>query len=405
MDTRIQDIELAHGMAFEEEQTRLEAEAVVEYTTKYRQQLRIRGTGETKPGLRLLAQVIEPFAAIIKEQLEHANRVKAGRRSKVLPRLSELTPEQLALITIRTAMQSITERKMKHIVAKSIGVLVAENAEWNILIKEKGGLAHVVTEQLRKTGQERHRRNVTRHVLDKYQPENKWTEDEMRGVGEYLLKELLDTGLLLTTVTKYNASKKKNTVWIVPTEQTIALLTGHIAILDHVVEQNLDVDLVIRGVDTRRVVDGVGVYTAAIGGELDPAELRESQVAAFADDLATQLGSIDAQTVVGSIAGCVVMLFRRLHIGSDTTVPEQIHRCPQQRLDEIVGRHAGVFHLQQRPHLLRERNRLCRAREHAAAFGNELLVIVFPARSRQSKQAFAFLEALFRVRIRVQEDV
>jgi len=210
------------------EQTRLEAEAVVEYTAKYRDNLRIRGVGETKPGQRMLAAVIEPFAAIIKEQLEHASRVKRGAKSAIVPRLRELSPEQLALITIRTAMQSVTERKLKHIVAKSIGTLVAENAEWNILIKEKGGLAHVVTDQLKKTAHEQHRRKVTRHVLNTYQPERRWTEDEMRGAGEYLLKELLDTGLLLESQSKYNAAKKKTTMWIVPTEATMKLLDeGH----------------------------------------------------------------------------------------------------------------------------------------------------------------------------------
>ena len=45
-------------------------------------------------------------------------------------------------------------------------------------------------------------------------------------------------------------------------EQRVAPLLGEVAVLDHPVEQDLDVDLVVGGVDAGRVVDEVGVDPA-----------------------------------------------------------------------------------------------------------------------------------------------
>ena len=215
-------------MDYTQEQLILEAEAVSDCAVRYRSNLRIRGTGETQPGHRLLTTLVEPFAKIIEEQLEHASRAKRGPRSRLLPKLKELSPSQLALITIRQVMGSLTERMQKHLVAKSIGTLVAENAEWQMMVAEKGGLAHKVSEQLKTTQLERHRRAVVRKVLNTYSPEHHWTEDEMRGVGEYLLKELVETGLLVSQHNVYNAGKQKTTSWIKPLPAVVELLeAGH----------------------------------------------------------------------------------------------------------------------------------------------------------------------------------
>ena len=68
------------------------------------------------------------------------------------------------------------------------------------------------------------------------------------------------------------------------------------------VEQDLDVHLVVGGVDARAVVDRVGVDAAAGERVLDPAVLGEPEVAALADDSAAQLGAVDAHRVVRLVA-------------------------------------------------------------------------------------------------------
>ena len=93
-------------------------------------------------------------------------------------------------------------------------------------------------------------------------------------------------------------------------EQRVALLLGQVAVRDHPVEQDLDVDLVVGGVDAGGVVDEVGVDAAAALGVLDAAELGEPEVAALAHALRPQLAAVDADRVVGLVAGVGVGLVR-----------------------------------------------------------------------------------------------
>ena len=66
-------------------------------------------------------------------------------------------------------------------------------------------------------------------------------------------------------------------------EQLVALLHGQVAGRHLGVEQDLDVDLVVRAVDAGRVVDGVGVDQDAVERGLDPAPLGQAEVAALDD--------------------------------------------------------------------------------------------------------------------------
>ena len=91
-------------------------------------------------------------------------------------------------------------------------------------------------------------------------------------------------------------------------QQRVALLLRQLAVGDRQPEQDLDVDLVVRGVDAGRVVDRVGVDAPARRGELDAAELRAAEVAALGDDLAAQLAAVDAHRVVGAVADLGVRL-------------------------------------------------------------------------------------------------
>ena len=73
-------------------------------------------------------------------------------------------------------------------------------------------------------------------------------------------------------------------------------------------QQDLDVDLVVGGVDAGGVVDRVGVDAHAVQRGLDAAALREAEVAALADHLAAQLAAVDAHRVVGAVADVGVRL-------------------------------------------------------------------------------------------------
>ena len=77
------------------------------------------------------------------------------------------------------------------------------------------------------------------------------------------------------------------------------------------------------------------VLTQAAGERvLDAAALGEAEVAALADDPAPQLDAVDAQRVVGAVADLAVRLGRRLHVGADAAVPEQVDRRLQEGRDQ-----------------------------------------------------------------------
>ncbi len=106
----------------------------------------------------------------------------------------------------------------------------------------------------------------------------------------------------------------------------VARVLGQLATLHGIVQQDLDVHLVIGGVHASGVVDEVGVEQHAMLGSFDATLLGHAQVAALAHHLATQLGTVDTQQVVGAVAHIGMRFTAGLHIGADTAVPQQVHR-------------------------------------------------------------------------------
>ncbi len=190
-------------------------------------------------------------------------------------------------------------------------------------------------------------------------------------------------------------------------QQFVALVHGELLGAHHVVEQNLDIDFVVGGIHTGRVVDEVGVEQHANLRSLDAAELGHAQVATLAHDLAAQFATVDAQAVVGTVANIGIGLAGRLDVGADTAVPQQVHRCLQRGIDQVGRVHrldAGVD-AQCFTHFRGDLDRLERARIDAAALADQLAVVVRPARAGHLEHARTFLERAGSHRIRIQEDV
>src|SRR6185312_1526629 len=108
-------------------------------------------------------------------------------------------------------------------------------------------------------------------------------------------------------------------------QELITLRHGQLARGDERIQQDLDVDLDVRGVDARGVVDEVGVEATAGASVLDAAALGQSEVAAFADHLRPDLHPVDSHAIVGAVADIGVGLRACLDVGADPTVPEQVH--------------------------------------------------------------------------------
>ena len=116
------------------------------------------------------------------------------------------------------------------------------------------------------------------------------------------------------------------------------MLLGHVAADDHLVQQDLDVDLVIRAVDAAGVVDGVGEHLAPAAREFDPTQLGQTQIAAFPHHLAAQFVAVDAHCVVGAVADLGIVFPPGLDVSADAAVPQEIHRRFQQVANQFIGR-------------------------------------------------------------------
>ena len=153
------------------------------------------------------------------------------------------------------------------------------------------------------------------------------------------------------------------------------------------------------------VVDEVGEDPAAGAVVLDATRLREPEVSALADHPAPKLPAVDAHRVVRPILRIVVRLARRLHVGADSAVPEQIDRRLEDRRDQLLGRHLGHRRAERRLHLFGEFDPLERPREHATARRDQLAVVVVPRRTPETCEPFALDEGRLGIGIRVDEDV
>ena len=188
-------------------------------------------------------------------------------------------------------------------------------------------------------------------------------------------------------------------------EQRVALPVGQLPLLHGGVEQDLDVDLVIRAIHPPGIVDGIGVDPPPGQCKLDPRALGDAQVAALANHPAAQLPGVDAHAVVAAIADFEMGFLRRFHEHSDTAVPQQVHRRPQQCLDQRGGGQLVGLDGERAAHLRRQPDRLGGARENAAAGRQAGAVVVVPARTRQREQPCPLLEGDLGVRVRIDEDV
>jgi hypothetical protein len=164
---------------------------------------------------------------------------------------------------------------------------------------------------------------------------------------------------------------------------------------------------VVRAVDTGRVVDRVGVDEDAVQRGLDAAELGQPEVAALAHDLDPKVGAVHPDRVVGLVADVRVALGRRLDVGADPAVPQQVRLGGQDRAEYLLRGHGlGVLAQIQRPrHLRGDRDRLRRPRVHPAARADQRRVVVRPGRAGQLEQPTPLGEGDLGIRIGVEEDV
>ena len=161
-------------------------------------------------------------------------------------------------------------------------------------------------------------------------------------------------------------------------EQRIARLDRERPRGDGAAGRDLDVDLMVRRVDACRVVERVGVDPASREGGFDATALREAEIGALADHARAHLRGIDADGIVGAVAGIGVGLAGRLHIGADAAEIEEVDRRRQDGAQQVERRHGRRLDAQHRARLGRQRHRLGRPVDDRPAGRQQALVVVHP---------------------------
>ncbi len=152
-----------------------------------------------------------------------------------------------------------------------------------------------------------------------------------------------------------------------PRQQPVTLAPGDLAGEHQRVEQDLDVDFDVGGVDPGRVVDEVGVQPSAGQRVFNAAPLRQAEVATFTHDFGAQFRAVDAHCIVGAVAGVGIRFVAGLDVRADTAVPQQVDAHAQDGADDVIGWRSRCLEPENRPRFGRQRDRLRRAGEYSAA--------------------------------------
>ena len=145
----------------------------------------------------------------------------------------------------------------------------------------------------------------------------------------------------------------------------------------------------VGGVDAGGIVDGVGIDASAIAGEGDAPFLGDSEIGALPDRKRAQLLGVDAQAVIGLVADIGVRFAARLDVGADAAEPKQLALALEQSAHQLGGRDLRLVEPGESQDFRREVYGLEAAREHAAALGDQLLVVIGPRGARRIEQALA----------------
>ena len=117
-------------------------------------------------------------------------------------------------------------------------------------------------------------------------------------------------------------------------------------------EVSTPAELSMKSVFTRPPPSAYSIRAAWVSPRLPPSR----------DHPRPQLGRVDPHRVAGPVARVGVRLVRRLHVGADAAVPQQVDRRAQDRGDQLVGRERGdrVVEAERRAGLRGDRHRLRR---------------------------------------------
>ncbi|WP_161554080.1 DNA-directed RNA polymerase [Novosphingobium meiothermophilum] len=199
----------------------LEAEAHSLGATRYRQNRPLPWrTGEDlngpdeeanlPPGQALLKQTVKPTADLLREKLEAANSGAAGRRHSAIKWLEVASPEEVAYLAGRVALNASVSRSTFQTTSRQLGEAIIDHVEMVVFSKEnKPGYRGLVKAQQAKGRVSAKRQRAIRELLEKEGAREKISTKEKIHLGSFALDCLIEaTGFFAVDLTAVNARDK-----------------------------------------------------------------------------------------------------------------------------------------------------------------------------------------------------
>lgn len=206
----------------------LEEEAVSLGATRYRQDRPMPWKTEPgaadeeanlPPGKALLKRAVEPTAALLREKLKAADTGKAGRRMSAIKWLEEASPEEVAYLAARTAingaMQPTTSFQASAIATANA---IISHVEMNLFAeKNKAGYVGLVRSNHRRSRASSKRRAALRKLLESEDAKMTISQREKVHLGAFALDTLIEaTGFF--TLDLVTTARRDKMYRIRPTE-------------------------------------------------------------------------------------------------------------------------------------------------------------------------------------------
>lgn len=200
-----------------ERQLKLEEESIALGVERYMERLEKGELSDMPAGLLLMKHAVQPMAEAIEQYIENTRRQKSTMT--ILNLLSQLKPMDVAYLTLRRVVDSMTSREMFQTVCTKVAQDVVDHAEYHKYKEQAPGHLHVVEKNLSPVATEGHKRKVIMRAKRGVGVEDTpYTVAELAKIGSRLIQICTEsTGLCTVTLHQWSVSKRANI--LEPTEK------------------------------------------------------------------------------------------------------------------------------------------------------------------------------------------
>jgi DNA-directed RNA polymerase, mitochondrial len=207
------------GLLLKQAQVELEEESVGLGIDRYRNEVE-KDEANTRPGKRLLIEMLTPMVAAIKEQLATYSSGKGGKDVGVWKFIGQFSPEQLAFVTAKACINGISKTVQVQTVAGQIMNTLESTLNHDALKKENPRAYHKLQEKIKTCSNEGYRMVVLKRQM-KFAGvmQIKWGTKEKHRAG-MLLISLLEASTGAIQLSRLSQGKNDTPIVIMPTEAT-----------------------------------------------------------------------------------------------------------------------------------------------------------------------------------------